>query len=74
MDNPETARQELDICADQLEGGRQTGPRQEGDRDGVAGSDWSDAPRLGAEELTRAGLPGVERGWVGKAGYAEMRC
>ena len=66
-------RLELEICVDQLEGGTQAGPRQERYRDGVAGYDWRDAPRLGAEEPTRAGLPGVEGGWVGKAGHAEMR-
>ena len=66
-------RLELEICVDQLEGGTQAGPRQERYRDGVAGHDWRDAPRLGAEEPTRAGLPGVEGGWVGKAGHAEMR-
>ena len=66
-------RLELEICVDQLEGGTQAGPRQERFRDGVAGHDWRDAPRLGAEEPTRAGLPEVEGGWVGKAGHAEMR-
>ena len=67
MDNPETARQELDICVDQLERGEQTGPRQEGDRDGVPSGDWSDAPGLGADDPTRAGLPWVEGSWGGQA-------
>ena len=74
LDNLEKARRELHICADQLEEGRQTGPRQEGDRAGLAIRDWSDAPGLGAEDPTRAGLPRVEGGWVGKAGYAEICC
>ena len=76
LDNPGAAgntRRELEICAGQWERGTQTGPRQEGDRDGVPGRDWTQTPGQGADDPTRAGLP-----WVGdsrgrKADKAEMR-
>ena len=73
LDNPGATRQELEICVGQLERGEQTGPRQEGDRDGVPSSDWSQTPGQGADDPTRAGLPWVEDSWGGQAGKAEMR-
>ena len=59
LDNPGATRQELEICVDQLERGKQTGHRQEGDRDVVPISDWSQTPGQGPDDPTRAGLPRV---------------
>ena len=76
MDNPgasENTRRELEICAGQWEGGTQTGPRKEGDRDEVAGNDWTQSPGQGADVPTRAGLSRVGDSKGRKGDQAEMR-